>query len=243
MGTLVLYSKASYFLSLFDSIAPLIDIIIQIFNDIRYFFFVMCIYTFMIATCFHLLAKNQLDFDNIDNAIDEAKVTNNYGDTRWNSIFYGINLWIGGADTSGFGVGDASQYWYLIAIWMISIILILIHFMNMLIAIMGNTFAIREAVGKQIMLRDHLRFVMDNWILIHVAVDYKNLKYIVGAFQADEEGGDNEEITLIKENLDSMKNQMNDQFKKNAIMNRDTQLLVQDIQKRIEVFSNPGNNN
>ena len=226
LGTLTIYLKASYFLSLFDEIAPLIDMIAQIFKDIVYFFLVMCIYTFMIATCFHLLAKNQLDFDNIDNPIDLYKVEGSYGDTRWNSIFYGINLWVGNTDTSGFGVGDASQYWYLILLWLISIILIVIHFMNLLIAIMGSTFGNREAVGSQIMRRDHLRFVIDNWILMKVAFDQSKLKYIISAFQANDDGQESEEITQIKENLNGIQLQMNEQFKKNAIMNRDTQLLV-----------------
>jgi hypothetical protein len=49
LGIIVLYTKASYFLSLIDEIAPLIDIIKQIFFDIRYFVLVLGIYVFMFA--------------------------------------------------------------------------------------------------------------------------------------------------------------------------------------------------
>ena len=49
IGIIALYVKASYFLSLVDEIAPLIDIIKQIFYDVRYFVIVLAIYVFMFA--------------------------------------------------------------------------------------------------------------------------------------------------------------------------------------------------
>jgi hypothetical protein len=52
IGIVVLYTKASYFLSLIDEIAPLIDIIKQIFYDIRWFVIVLGIYVFMFAKAF-----------------------------------------------------------------------------------------------------------------------------------------------------------------------------------------------
>jgi len=49
LGIIVLYTKASYFLSLVDEVAPLIDIIKQIFYDIRWFVIVLAVYVFMFA--------------------------------------------------------------------------------------------------------------------------------------------------------------------------------------------------
>lgn len=65
--------------------------------------------------------------------------------------------------------------------------MIIIHFLNMLIAIMGNTFAERTEVGAQIMMKDHLRFVMDNWLLKDFAFNLPKIKYIICAFNAEEE--------------------------------------------------------
>jgi len=48
-GTICLFLKFSYFLSLVDQIAPLIDIIFQIFFEMRYFSLVLFIYIFMFA--------------------------------------------------------------------------------------------------------------------------------------------------------------------------------------------------
>jgi hypothetical protein len=59
----------------------------------------------------------------------------------------------------------------------------LIHLLNMLIAIMGNTFAERSLVAEEIKLKDHLVFVMDNWHLLNYAFsDMNNAKFIIAAF-------------------------------------------------------------
>lgn len=60
-----LFFKATYFLSLVDNVAPLIDIIFQILFDIKYFIVVLMIFVLMIAMCFQLLASLQVDFDGV----------------------------------------------------------------------------------------------------------------------------------------------------------------------------------
>jgi hypothetical protein len=62
----------------------------------------------------------------------------------------------------------------------------------MLIAIMGATYGNREAVGAQIMKKDHLRFVMDNWILLNIAFfnQQHNLEFLIAALPLDDEGDD-----------------------------------------------------
>ena len=47
--------------------------------------------------------------------------------------------------------------------------MIMIHYLNMLIAIMGNTFEVRKAIQEEIKTQSHLRFVLDNWFLLRVA--------------------------------------------------------------------------
>jgi hypothetical protein len=59
-------------------------------------------------------------------------------------------------------------------------------FLNMLIAIMGNTFSERSQRQKEIMLRDHLNFIVDNWHLSSLAIsNKKKIKYIITAFRAN----------------------------------------------------------
>lgn len=58
----------------------------------------------------------------------------------------------------------------------------------MLIAIMGNSFSNRNEVVDEIMAKDHLYFVMDNWHLINLAFkDKASIKYIITAFFAEDE--------------------------------------------------------
>lgn len=183
IGVITLYTKASYFLSLIDEIAPLIDIIKQIFYDIRYFMLVLGIYCVMFANSFNYLSRNQLDFDHLsENEIQIISYNGNF-----NSLLYIVNMMLGNTDASAFNLGDGSQYYALLALFVFSCFIIILHFMNMLIAIMGNTFAERREVGAQVMLQDHLRFVMDNWLLMNIAFkDKKRIKYIITAFQAND---------------------------------------------------------
>jgi hypothetical protein len=69
----------------------------------------------------------------------------------------------------------------------------------MLIAIMGNTFSERTEVGAQIMVRDHLRFVMDNWMLLKVAFkDRDSINYIIAAMSAHEDSDENDLISKLE---------------------------------------------
>ena len=53
----------------------------------------------------------------------------------------------------------------------------------MLIAIMGSTFASRKQVADEIKIKDHLRFLLDNWHLMDYALkDKSQVTYIVTAF-------------------------------------------------------------
>ena len=62
----------------------------------------------------------------------------------------------------------------------------MIHLMNMLIAIMGDTYAIRNEVQEEIKYQDHLNFVLDNWFLIRYAFPkIDKIKYIVAGFSAE----------------------------------------------------------
>ena len=63
----------------------------------------------------------------------------------------------------------------------------IIHLLNMLIAIMGDTFNNREPVRDQIRLRDHLSFVIEHWYMNYLVFDKKDImgtKYIITAFSS-----------------------------------------------------------
>ena len=51
-------------------------------------------------------------------------------------------------------------------IYVLAIILINIHLLNMLIAIMGDTYTKRNNCWEQIIYKDHLQFVIDNFFVL-----------------------------------------------------------------------------
>ena len=52
-------------MKLVDEIAPLIDIIIQVFFDIKWFLFVFMAFLLSFSVAFYLLGNNQRQFDNL----------------------------------------------------------------------------------------------------------------------------------------------------------------------------------
>jgi len=105
--------------------------------------------------------------------------------TGTDAFLYVYGMVYGSTNTYPFNYGESSQSGYLRALFCLSVFIILIHFLNLLIAIMANTFEERTAVANKIMVKDHLKFVMDNWFLLNFAFrKKKRIRYIVTAFLA-----------------------------------------------------------
>lgn len=73
---------------------------------------------------------------------------------------------LGQTDTDPYTLGSGTQEKWLTALFVLAAFVLFITFLNMLIAIMGNTFSKRNELANEIMVKDHLYFVMDNWHLI-----------------------------------------------------------------------------
>ena len=73
-----------------------------------------------------------------------------------------------------------------------------IHMLNMLIAIMGETFASNNETKKMQNLRSHLRFVMDNWWIDPIKDKHK-IKYLITAFLKDDAEDEIEILSELKE--------------------------------------------
>jgi hypothetical protein len=72
--------------------------------------------------------------------------------------------------------------------------LLLIHLLNMLIAIMGETFAQNNEIKKKSQIRNHLRFVLDNsWM--QPIVEKEKITYLITSFLSKE---DDPEAEIIK---------------------------------------------
>ena len=110
--------------------------------DIKWFMIVSAWYILMFAQCYDLIAKSQVKFDGLTE--DEIDDLSYYG--LPNALWYMIQTFLGDAGTDGFYAGAASQAKVLNIMFFVSTFLIITHFLNMLIAIMGNTFGERAEV-------------------------------------------------------------------------------------------------
>ena len=87
--------------------------------------------------------------------------------------------------------------------------------LRMLIAIMGNTFTTRNKVAKMVKVKDHLRFVMDNWHLRDYALNDKSqIQYIVCALSADELQSEKEKFAELNHEIKQIDVQNQDNFNK-----------------------------
>ena len=86
-----------------------------------------------------------------------------------------------------FDLGAGSQFWQLRILFTFAAFFLIIHMLNMLIAIMGNTFSVRSGIASQTRMRDHLKFIIANWHLSNKAFEGEkaSLKYIITAFNQD----------------------------------------------------------
>lgn len=98
-------------------------------------------------------------------------------------------MMFGNSDSNSYELGLGSQSYILYSLHMITAFIIMIHLLNMLIAIMGNTFTNRSTNIDKIYYRDHLNFVLDNWYLINTAFGghLKEVKYIFAALAVEDE--------------------------------------------------------
>lgn len=73
---------------------------------------------------------------------------------------------LGGSDHSMFGLGKASQETILWFLFFCSTLILFITLLPMLIAIMGQSFNVRNERIHEIRIRNELNFVVDNWHLL-----------------------------------------------------------------------------
>ena len=89
---------------------------------------------------------------------------------------------LGESDFSGFSVGRGSQNWLLTIMFIITTFIIMIHLLNMLIAVMGNTFNERATIATELKFQNHLHLIRNYWYLIDLEFPHlRSSKYLIAA--------------------------------------------------------------
>ena len=120
-----MWLKFLYFLRIFRGTGYLISMIIQVMSDMRVFLSIFLITQFSFGHCFYILSLNNLI---------EDQFTISFID----SVFYSYRMALGDFDTTKFGSVDVYIVW---TVFLIATIFLQIVMLNLLIAIISDTFA------------------------------------------------------------------------------------------------------
>ena len=72
----------------------------------------------------------------------------------------------------------------------------------MLIALMQKTFAGRRLVAEQVKIKDHLKFVLDNWHLMNYAMTNKSsIKYVIACLLSDDSQTQDQIFNDVKDEI------------------------------------------
>lgn len=116
-----------------------------------------------------------------------------------NSIWYVWLLLLGDYSYDTYEYGNGAQLYQLNLLFVCTAFIIQIHLLNMLIAIMGNTFAERNEIVHQIKIKDKLLFIVENWYLVGLALGGSDkMKYIITACITKTEDEDFQMLVALK---------------------------------------------
>ena len=107
-------------------------------------------------------------------------------------------------NTDNFHKGDESHLGILWVLFIIASFVLIVHMLNMLIAIMGNIFKENSDVAEKVALKTRLRFVIDNWWLDALGEQKHKINYLVTAILCEEDDDEVEKIKEVQEDFHSL---------------------------------------
>jgi hypothetical protein len=159
-----------------DGIAPLIDMIFQILKDITNFMIVYVLAVFMIAYVFWIMSYCQ-----IDEGVDPETIDYLYLDK---AFFWAWNIGLGLSGTESFMMSSGIIRHSLMMLFLVSTFIINVLLLNLLIAIMGDTFSQQSSITEQLLIKDHLQFIIDSWYLAPLSFKEKDKQYLIVAYNS-----------------------------------------------------------
>jgi hypothetical protein len=163
IAVLLFWSRVFYLLRVFDSTAYLVSMITAIISDMVYFMYALIITMLAFGNAYFILGRNTED-DNFA------------GSDIWEAWIYSVRTGLGDFNTDGFGTSDEVLIWI---IWFINTIIIVIILLNLVIAIMGDTFGRVQETQEATKLQEFANIMRENEFLISRKYLFKNIKYII----------------------------------------------------------------
>lgn len=168
------FFKQLYYLKLVEYFASDIDIIFLIFDKIKRFTIIMAGSIVAFAVSFFILGKNQIQFDHV--AYSEAPGYVSFGQ----AVMYIQQVIMTGGEIDGFEVGkDPTNYYFLLLLYVLGTFYLVIHMLNMLVAIMGEAFSIHREKSDILMQRERLGFIIDKWFFKEMILYKSMIQYVI----------------------------------------------------------------
>ena len=164
ISVLVLYFKLFYFLRIFYSTAYLVRMIIEIIWDMKVFVGVLMIATAAFGNAFYILDRNLTEDENI--------IGKNFVD----ALIYSYKMGLGDFDTDNFGTRDEEVLWIF---FILNSIIVLIVLLNLLIAIMGDTFDKVQETQVSSIFKERASMILENEFIFSRIKVFKKAKYIL----------------------------------------------------------------
>ena len=137
--------------------------IIEIVIDMRNFVLILLISVFAFANSYYILGRN-------------SDSTNFAGEDVAGAFIFSWNMAIGNSDTSGFGTRDEVILWIIYAI---NLIINLVMLLNLVVAIMGDTFDKVQKTQEYSMLQELSQMIRENEFLFSRKRIFMKAKYIL----------------------------------------------------------------
>jgi len=174
-AVLVMYLKLFYFGRIFFSTASLVSMIIEIAKDMTYFLMIFMIGIAGFGNWYLILNRN------IEDGIIE------FGDTYFNAFIYAFRQSLGDFVTDNYSGTDK---YILFTVWFLNVVIALIVLLNLLIAIMGDTFDRVRENSENSMLKELVTIMSENEMLINRDQYFCKYKYIIVAETVRGEGSE-----------------------------------------------------
>ena len=168
-----------------------------IISEMRYFMLALLIAIFAFANTFFILGRND--------------VNNFSGNNVWDSFIFSYRMGLGDFNTDGFGTKDEVLVWIF---WFLNTLIILIILLNLVIAIMGDTFDRVQETQESTMLQEFVSIIRENEFLVSRKRLFKNTKYIIIIQPEKAEGGVN---TTWEGKLNQLKRYLEESSRKHII--------------------------
>ncbi|CDW77734.1 wd-40 repeat protein [Stylonychia lemnae] len=164
---LIFYMRFFYFLRIFDSSSHLVRTIIEITFDIRNFLFVFFLGIIGFGTSFYILSNNNL----------KEKEGAVFIESFWESFIFSYRMALGDFQLDDFP--KATDIFLIYTLFVICSLFSAVILLNMLVAIMGDSFNRVNETSENQIVREHLQLIVENDFLFDRKKEFSNVKYLI----------------------------------------------------------------